>query len=148
MKLRYKGRNKNILKALKVANGILNNPEFYRRIDAFGQFDNTEPSDLSAAKISSFIKNHPKKVFVKTYLGKPGTNAKTGRSTSFKLNRLRLGRPINNIAKTMIHEYVHCVDFALKGYGFTHVDNDNSDGDEDNTAPWAIAQIAFEMMNE
>ncbi|MDG1332462.1 MAG: hypothetical protein P8P74_09035 [Crocinitomicaceae bacterium] len=148
MKLRYKGRNANIKKAMKIANKILNDQEFYKKIDSFGQFDNTEPLDLSSVQISSFIKNHSKSVYVKTYIGKPGTNAKTNRSTNFKLNRINLGRPTNKIVRTMIHEYVHCIDFSLRDFKFTHVDNDNSTGDENNTAPWAIAQIAFEMINK
>ena len=148
MKLHYRGRNRKIKKAMNIANEILNNPSFFEKISNHEEFDNTKPIDLNPSEISSFLKNHPKKVYVKTYIGKLGVNAKTKRPTYFRLNRLELRRPTAKIVRTMIHEYVHCIDFSLKEYKFTHKDNNNDNGDEDNTAPWIIGKIAYEMASK
>ena len=148
MKLHYKGRNRKIKKALQIANEILNNPLFYDQISSIERFDNTIPEDLKPSEIANFLRNHPKKVYVKTFIGRLGVNAKTKRSTYFRLNRLELDRPTTKIVRTMIHEYVHCIDFSLKKYKFTHKDNNNDNGDEDNTAPWTIGRIAYELSSK
>ena len=41
----------------------------------------------------------------------------------------------------MMHEGTHAVDLLNGNWDFTHVDNRN-DGEEDNTAPWAIGALA------
>ena len=142
MKLKYKGRNRTLIKTSVIANKILNDTSFYNEISAIPKFDNTSPTDLKPSDIANLLKTFPKKVYIKTYIAPFGANAKTKRSKYFKINLSRLGRKEFEIVRTMIHEFVHCVDFSLKEYKFTHNDNHNEHGDEDNTAPWAIGAIS------
>ena len=74
-------------------------------------------------------------------------NAITGSSRSFRINTHRLSkhRTIPKVVNTIIHEYVHCVDFEDNSLDFTHFDNQNTNGEENNTAPWKIGSIAQEF---
>lgn len=145
MKLTYKGRRSILVTCTAIANKILDDKEFHLQIENHKHFDNTSPKELTPAQISGLLKNHPKTVFVKTYRAPTGANAKTRSRNNFKVNVSRLDRSKSSIIRTLIHEYVHCVDRSHSAYKFTHVDNSNRDGEEDNTAPWAIGYLAEEF---
>jgi hypothetical protein len=150
MKIYYRGRNKRLKRATETANQILSDPIFYEEIGRKERYDN---SDLSGFEIAELIKNYSTSVRLKTYWAPTGANAKAKYSTYFKINLAFTGsrdRTLASLTKTLVHEYVHCVDRGTEpeGFQFTHVDNDNPDGEEDNTAPWFIGAIALSMAEE
>ena len=73
---------------------------------------------------------------------------KTGNCSSISINLSKINRKIkvNKIVNTLIHEYVHAVDYGYHSLDFTYVDNSNSNGEGNNTAPWAIENFAFKMV--
>lgn len=145
MRLHYSGRNSKLKSAIRKANEILENPSFYEKIGSRESFDNTT---LSPSEIAVRIEEWEHPVQIRTYWNPFGTaNAKTGNSKYFTVNTAKLKRSKKSIVNTLVHEYVHAVDFGEDGkLEFTHVDNDNRHGDEDDTAPWAIGEIAKQMV--
>ena len=145
MKLNYIGRKSKLKEAVNFANEILNNSHFYSAIGNRTRFDNTE---LSPSVIAERIRDWEKPVHVRTYWRPFGdSNAKTGRSSHISMNTAKLNRSKKYIVNTLIHEYVHAVDFGDDGQlEYTHVDNDNTNGKENNSAPWAIGKIAEQMV--
>lgn len=145
MKLVFKGRNRKLIAAVRSANEILQMPEFYKQIAAKGKFDN---SDIPAAEIAQLIQNFPADVTVLTWWNKLSTaNARTNNAKFIEINKAKLRRAKKSIVNTLIHELVHAIDFANGGLDFTHVDNSNDNGEEDNTAPWFIGKIAEDLVN-
>lgn len=144
MRFIYKKRNKRLKKALFEATRILGTEEFYDKIESYKKFDN---STLSNEEISTLIRNYSKSVFIKTWKNRwSSSNAGVKSSTIMKINTAKLNRTPKSIINTIIHEYVHCVDFGSNNkLQFTHFDNSNDAGDENDTAPWAIGKIAEEM---
>tara|TARA_R110000744_G_C19261841_1_gene551456 strand:+ start:159 stop:593 length:435 start_codon:yes stop_codon:yes gene_type:complete len=144
MRLKYLGKNSKLKDAVNTANQILENPEFYSRIREKVDFDNTI---LSAIEVAKRIENFNTSVEIKTWWNPFGSaNAKTGNSNAISINTAKLKRTKKSIVNTLIHEYIHAVDYGNDGkLEFTHVDNENN-GEEDNTAPWAIGEIAKNMV--
>lgn len=144
MKLIYKKRNKRIREAVKNTNKVLNNDAFYEAIAQLPQMDNTE---LSSSQIAEILKSYHKPVYVKRFW-RPWsrTNAITGGYRYIRLNSANLNRSNKSIINTLVHEYVHAVDFFDGQLNFTHHDNSNSHGEENNTAPWRIGKLAEDFM--
>lgn len=146
MKLIYQKRNKRIKKAVQSANEVLSNPEFFRSISQLPQMDNTP---LSSKEIADLLKNHNQPVYVKRFWRPYSrTNAITAGYKFIKLNSLNLrNRSNKSIVNTIIHEYIHAVDFFDGSLNFTHHDNSNPHGEEDNTAPWRIGKLAEDFVD-
>lgn len=144
MRFYYKKRNKRLKRFLKEANRILENREFYAEIKKCTRFDNSE---MSPAEISDLIQNYATIVQIKTWRNRwSRSNAAVNGKSNMKINLSKLNRSPKSIINTIIHEYVHCVDFGTGDkLRFTHFDNRNTNGDEDDTAPWAIGKIAEGM---
>jgi len=143
MRIVYRKRNKRLQLAVEKTNEILETSTFYEAVINCKTFDN---SKLSPKEIGGLIKDYRDKVYIRTYWNPFGrANAKTGNGTKISVNTAKLRRSKKSIVNTLVHEYVHCVDFGTKNkeelLRFTHYDNRN-DGDENNTAPWKIGRIA------
>lgn len=70
-------------------------------------------------------------------------NAKT--VATIKINTTKLNRSHQSITNTVIHEFVHAVDWRTnKKWGYSHAGN-SPDG-QDYTAPWVIGAIAESMV--
>ncbi|WP_299676317.1 hypothetical protein [uncultured Dokdonia sp.] len=144
MRFKFYKRNKKIKQAMKIAEKILALDEFYSKIESITSFDN---SNISPAEIAEQIRSYRTVVIIRTIWNPRIGNAVASSSKFFKINTLRLGRKrtIPKVVNTIIHEYVHCVDFNNDTLEFTHFDNENTNGEEDNTAPWKIGEIAEEF---
>lgn len=150
MKLTTKTTIAHVVLAVAKANEILANPAFYEAIAQLPQFDNTS---LTSVEIADIFRNSTQEIVITTYWHKNifrpriCVNATTGSATSIKINRRCFSKDLTRGVNTLIHESVHAADFAYKNarglskLSFTHVDNRN-DGEEDNTAPWAIGALA------
>lgn len=148
MKLIFKGTEIYIRNAVNEANKILTNPVFYEKIKNLPKFDNTF---LSTQEISDIIKNAKQEVEIIThrkfnpFRRKTCVNATTVSDSLIKLNTRCFSTNLVIAVNTLIHESVHAADFLNGNWDFTHVDNSN-DGEEDNTAPWAIGALAKDFV--
>jgi len=144
MKLLFKGDQTNIKLAVDKANEILNNPLFWEEVGELPKFDNT---DLSSLQIADILRKANQEIQIKTYWSfnpfRPRTcvNAKTVSATLIKINTRCFSNDLKTAVNTLVHESTHAGDFLDGKWDFTHVDNAN-DGEENNTAPWAIGKLA------
>ncbi len=144
MKLLFKGDQTNIKLAVDKANEILNNPLFWEEVGKLPKFDNT---DLSSLQIADILRKANQEIQIKTYWSfnpfRPRTcvNAKTVSATLIKINTRCFSNDLKTAVNTLVHESTHAGDFLDGKWDFTHVDNAN-DGEENNTAPWAIGKLA------
>ncbi|ESU28676.1 hypothetical protein FLJC2902T_12670 [Flavobacterium limnosediminis JC2902] len=139
----YKGTNEKLIRCLAIAERILNGALFYSKIESVESFSGTS---VSSSKIASDLKSFRETVTVEGYWNIFGlANAKTGSSELIKINTAKLRRSEGSIVNTIIHEYVHAVDYKDGILDYTHSDNINR-GEENKTAPWLIGKIAEDMM--
>jgi hypothetical protein len=75
-------------------------------------------------------------------------NANTPSSALIKINTRCFDDVLGDAVNTLVHESVHAVDLIDNELDFTHWSNDNSDGSQDNTAPWVIGAIAQEIVEK
>lgn len=144
MKLIFNGSQPNIKVAVKKANDILSNPRFWDNVEILPQFDNTK---FTSAQIANILRNANQEIYIKTYWSfnpfRPRTcvNATTINATLIKINTRCFSNDLKTAVNTLVHESVHAADYLDVSWDFTHVDNAN-EGEEDNTAPWAIGKLA------
>jgi len=148
MKIKYTRNSRRLKETLNIVNELLNNDDFFTAIKECKSFDN---SNLSAKEISDLISNYPIVVSVKTYWNILGfANAKVDSGKQIRVNIAKHKGSLKTRVNTLMHEYVHCVDFGTKEQGqnlrFTHYDNSNDNGEEDNTAPWKIASLTKQLI--
>lgn len=149
--LNYSGSNAEILQSVNKANEIFNNPNFYSQIAQTKSFDSTS---FTPAELSELLKNTKIDIRIATYYWvnpihpKRCVNANTPSSEVIKLNTRCFGGTLAEAVNTLVHEAVHAVDRIDGKLDFTHWSNDNSDGSQDNTAPWVIGAIAEEMVTK
>lgn len=143
-------RNENMNTALALANLVTSLDEFYRRIASRGQpFDKRfTSSDATPEAVADELRRSALVVTVRvqkkirrrvlgwTYTGHPDV---------VYLNSRALNRPAIEIASTLVHEWVHAVD-DLSPLDFHHGDN-NPTG-KSNAAPYAIDQLAWDLLSE
>lgn len=147
-RITYNGNIEIISDAIQDANFILENEEFHITLSAKNSFDS---SNASGKIISDLIKTSTVVAIVETYKPIPvppwsRANAYTKQSEPNKifLNRRKLNRSIESIAATLVHEYIHLVDFENSNYNFGH--GDNSSTNKEDTAPYWIDILAYEML--
>jgi hypothetical protein len=144
MKLIFKGSQSNIKVAVDKANEILSNPIFWDQVEKLPQFDNTK---LTSAQIADILRKTNQDIQIKTYWSfnpfRPRTcvNATTVSATLIKINTRCFSNDLKTAVNTLVHESTHAADFLDGKWDFTHVDNANQ-GEENNTAPWAIGELA------
>lgn len=148
-KISYTGKSDLILDAVEDANFILNSESFYQEIKKVNSF---EFSNTNGKIISELIRNSKIVASLEFYKSLPippwsRANAYTKRkypSTIFLNKRKLWNRSPESIASTIIHEYIHLVDFESNDYEFGHGSNDN-DG-KSNTVPYFIDNIAYKLL--
>lgn len=148
-KIRYNGSRNLISDAVEDANFILSLDEFYSKISKKNSFDF---SNASGAIVSELIKNSniiASLDFYKPFPIPPWSRAnayttKEAPSTIFLNKRKLRRRSIESIAATIIHEYIHLVDFEQNEYHFGHGSNNNQG--KSNTVPYWIDQLAYEIL--
>jgi len=144
MMLIYYDNNITIKLAVSEANKVLQNPLFFKALEILPKFNNTI---LTPREIAYIIQNSTTEVRIKTYWSvnplKPWNcvNATTPSFDLIKINTRCFSSYLKTGVNTLIHESVHAADLLNGKLDFTHVDNRN-DGEEDNTAPWAIGRLA------
>lgn len=149
-KINYKGSDNNLIKAVDSANSILENDDFHRILSEKLQFDH---SNATGAIISNLIKNTKVNAYVELYkstLPWSKVNGYTlpGVKDKIFLNSRKFNNKLNFLgtAATLVHEFIHLVDFENDGYLFHHEGNDSAR--KDNTAPYWIDQIAEQILNK
>lgn len=147
-RISYNGTIQIITDAIQDAVFILENETFHEALIAKTSFEN---SNASGKIISGLIKDSNIQAIVETYKPFPippwsRANAYTKPSEPNKifLNRRKLNRSIESIAATIVHEYVHLIDYANSDYEFGH--GDNSSVNKENTAPYWIDILAYEIL--
>lgn len=148
-RIEYNGNWEIIEDSVEDANYLFNSELFFEKILAKDSFDN---SNADGSKIVELIKNCTVKASLEFYKPLPippwsRANAYTKRSapSTIFLNRRKLrNRSIESIAATIVHEYMHLVDFASDGYEFGHGDNDSAG--KSNTVPYWIDQLAYNLL--
>ncbi|HEX2616275.1 MAG TPA: hypothetical protein VHL57_01970 [Flavobacteriales bacterium] len=149
-KLEYAGTLTRLKKCVAQANAVLADPMFRKLILEHSAFDNTKFTNL---EVYTYLANNPTVVQVITFKKLFGrVNGRTSSAKRIGINSKRLDRSLASIVNTIIHEYVHAVDFGLKKspkdpLQMTHYNNENN-GEEDNTVPWAVGLIAQRMSAE
>ncbi len=147
-RINYDGSIQVISDAIQDANFILDSEEFHDALASKFAFDN---SNASGKAISDLIRASSIEGIVETYKPLPippwsRANAYTKPSDpkTIFLNRRKLNRSIESIAATLVHEYIHLVDYANSQYEFGH--GDNSSADKENTAPYWIDILAYQIL--
>lgn len=144
----YTGTTHNVTEAVKVANEILNNKDFYGQIGKIQKFDN---SILRGKDIADRIEKASQQIIV-VRKNKPKAIASTSTSDQINISRKLFGIDstknfdLATAVNTLIHETVHAVDYLGTGNEFTH--NGNSSKGQENTAPWMIGAIAEEILQQ
>lgn len=148
-RVEYKGNWEIVADAVEDANFIFNSDLFLQKISEKDSFDN---SNADGSKIVELIKKCTTKASIEFYKPVPippwsRANAYTKRSepTTIFLNKRKLRkRSVESIAATIVHEYIHLVDFASDEYNFGHGDNDSNG--KSNTVPYWIDQLAYNLL--
>lgn len=147
-KINYTGNIEVIKDAVEDANFILESKEFHEHLSKKNSFDS---SNASGKIISQLIANSDVKAQIEVYKPIPippwsRANAYTRKSEPNKifLNKRKLKRSIESIASTIVHEYIHLLDYASDDYNFGH--GDNSSVNKENTAPYWIDILVYELL--
>ncbi|ODB36410.1 hypothetical protein BB427_15845 [Pseudoalteromonas sp. BMB] len=146
MKIVYNGKQQKVIDAVDYVNDLFDEDEFWKAIEDKGTFDY---SAYSAKDIAGFMRDKEKIVEVKLYRPRWPRHRKTNAYTDPKYpntlfyNSKKLWRGIGNIVNTIVHEYVHSVDFtedhnSRVDYGHG---NQSSSG-KGNAAPYWIGDLA------
>ena len=138
-----------INEAVKIANEVLANEEFYNRIAEKKDFDE---SDITGKVLSNLIKMSTVEAYVDARRKAWPWSASNAYTTPQKPNRIRLNKwkfdditSAEQWAVTLVHEYVHLVDFEHSNYDFGHGSNRRTD--KENTAPYWVEEVAKKIIN-
>lgn len=147
-RINYNGNIQIISDAIQDANFILNSAEFHDALASKSDFDN---SNASGKTISNLIKAFSIDAIVVTYKPLPippwsraNAYTKPSEPKTIFLNLRKLNRSIESVASTLVHEYIHLVDYANSQYEFGHVDNSRIN--KENTAPYWIDILAYQLL--
>lgn len=148
MKITYTGNLEIIKDAIQDALFILRNEDFHILLQAKENFDN---SNATGKDISRLIMECTIEATIELYKPVPippwsRANAYTEpkEPTKIFLNKRKLNRSIESIAATIVHEFIHLIDFSSDEFDFGHGDNDSSGKGE--TAPYWIDICAYEIL--
>ena len=142
----YDGDLDYVQAAVKRANEVLNNPDFYLELRKIKEFGNTS---LSGSEIADLIQTATQKINIKTYWywnpfhPRSCVNANTKTSTEISINKRCFSEELVEAVTTLIHETVHAVDWLDGKQNFTHRTNKRQ-GNED-TAPYVIEEIGKKL---
>lgn len=138
MKIIYYGKKQKILDAVDYINDLFEEQEFWKAISEKESFDY---SSYSPTQIADFMKDKEKVVEVKLYRPRWPRHRKTNAYTDpnypnvLFYNSKKLWRSVGNIVNTIVHEYVHSVDFTEDNN--EHVDYGH--GSQSSSGKWSSA---------
>lgn len=144
--------------AVKLANEVLLNPEFYKQLAEIKTPFSL--SKLNGEQLAPILKKHVDlgtKIYVKTFY--PSWRRRWFRNnviayvdapipTVINYNSTKLsnsGRSIEDMAATIVHEYVHCADTLDPGD--SHRDHGHGWRYAPNSAPYVVQRIAYALMS-
>ena len=144
---KYIGTNKKVVEAVKLANQLNDNHAFFDGIKE-SKFD---MSSASGSYIAREYVNFNQDINVKVYYPKWKWSKALGyfspsHPLDINLNGYKLGRSIDSIVGTLVHEKVHMVDNMDTLHSYGHGSNDPSG--KANTAPYWIGNFAKSIIGE
>lgn len=150
MKITFNDVHKNVQEAVKMANSVLENEDFYIRIRQVTKFD---LSTASPEFIADLIHNSNLDFNVELFYPSGWRAIKYRKTFAYTdgnypntifLNLKKLDREIEDIAATIIHESIHTLDDECVEYTFGH--GNNSSVGKDNTAPYWIGNLVYQIL--
>ena len=142
--------------AVQKANELLTNPAFFIKISDHKQFDYTHwPSADIANEMTKSTLEFKVTIFHKRWLdgyGKTLAYTDAAYPNTLFLNNHRLNREVEEVAASIIHESVHALDDSLRKASGKLADDpwfghgDDSSVGKENSAPYWIDQLAYEML--
>lgn len=137
IKLFYQGKNYAIVKAVKKANEILQNPAFYERVAVLPQMLNTE---LSSREIATILKETNQEIQIESFWNPFSKSTKLKQPCLFKVNTYNLSSITAFAVNTIINETILSVSLKCKELNFVATDFDEME--HPNVFPWRIGEIA------
>ncbi|MDB5268743.1 MAG: hypothetical protein JWP58_1783 [Hymenobacter sp.] len=103
-------------------------------------FKDTVPSNLTPQELDALFKSTTLTLHLREYTKPVGVNGAFDPNYPKNLyyNTNALSRPVCEITSTLIHESVHALSYALKGYEFPHSDEGRDAPGYKETAPYWI----------
>jgi hypothetical protein len=151
MKVTYNGQNQKLIDAVDFVNDLFENDKFWGEIESHSKFDYTK---YTPKQISNFMKNKKKVVGVKLYCPPfyqhKYTNAYTDPRYPNTLfyNSKKLWRSVGNMVNTIVHEYVHTVDFTEDGnVNVDYGHGTQTSSGKENSAPYWIGNLSEKFFN-
>ena len=155
MNIQFDDDEPRVAQASVLANQLLQDPLFYEKIAQHQRFDLTSPN-ATPEVISELLKNSSLifnvEIFYPSVFGSLFKYRKTLAYTDARypntlfLNFKRLDRDVAEIAATIIHEAIHALDDEQTEFTFGH--GNNSSVGKENTAPYWIGNLAYNMLSE
>ena len=149
VQISFQEEHLHVIKAVSLANQLLNDPMFYSNIAAKDHFDLSTASPPVVAEVlqnSNLV--FAVELFYPNLLTFKYRKTLAYTDTRFPnrlfLNFKKLDRSAESIAATIIHESVHAVDNTTEMYTFGH--GNNSAVGKENTAPYWIGNLANSML--
>lgn len=151
MKINYSENNELIRKAVEKANFVLENQNFHQELlSAQNNFDH---SNVNGEVISDLIKATKIEATVEIYTSKwpwsrvNGYTVDDGKNKIF-LNNRKLNGALDelDLAATLVHEFIHLVDFENDNFFFGH--EGNTSNGKDNTAPYWIDSLTEKILRQ
>lgn len=140
VRLIYLGRIKKIRMAVRKANEILNDPEFYNLIRDYKKFG----EDLPPEVIAQLMEENNHEIVVRVSFLMPIRVASTRSASTIRLSYWNMSNDLPVAVNTIIHETVKAMDYlhsALHNKRDMMIHNH-----EGQTAPWVIGAIAEIMV--
>ncbi|MBK9419192.1 MAG: hypothetical protein IPN62_18405 [Flavobacteriales bacterium] len=147
MKTSFTGTHPLVIAAAGRVDQLLADPLFFERIRQHARFD---MSTATPAQIADLMQSSNATVKIELYKSKwPWSKALAYEDHRFPntvfLNERRLNRSLASICATIMHEAVHSVDATAPDLRFGH--GDNNPNQKENTAPYWIGDLAYEMVS-
>ena len=143
----YNGDLSLLSEAITKANSVLDNEEFYRKLAEIETFDD---ANVSGKVLGNLIRLSKVEADIEIYESIWPWSKATAYTTPIEPNTIKLnGRKFNERtseewAVTLIHEFVHLVDFENEDFHFGH--NGNQRNKNEHTAPYMVEKIAEELI--
>lgn len=145
----YKASVDFITAAVEKANKLLESKEFYEELAKIKNFDGT---NITGEVLANLIKISKVEAIVEIYKSKwpwSSVNAYTSPQQpdiiKLNYNQFKKRKDPNSWAVTLIHEYIHLVDFENLDYTFGHEGNLRKENE--NTAPYKVEKIAEKLLS-
>jgi hypothetical protein len=138
VRLIYLGRVKKIRKAVRKANEILGDPEFYNLIRDYKKFG----EDLSPEVIASLMEKNNHEIIVRVSYLMPIKVASTRSAASITLSYWNMSNDLAVAVNAIIHETVNAIDHLHAALNKESVNQYH----RRETAPWVIGAIAEIMV--